>query len=34
VISGFYVYYGDRAPLPYSLTMVAMAAFVAVGRGV
>ena len=32
LISGLYLSYGDSAPLPYSLIMAAMAAFVAYGR--
>lgn len=32
LISGFYVKYGDRPPLPYSLTMAILAAVIAVGR--
>jgi hypothetical protein len=32
LISAFYLYYGDRAPLPYSVTMAIMAAFIAYGR--
>jgi DoxX-like family len=32
LISGFYVYYGDRSPLTYSVAMALVAAFVAYGR--
>ena len=32
LISAIYLYYKDFAPLPYSLTMAAMAAFIAYGR--
>lgn len=32
LISGFYVRYGDSAPLPYSVVMAIMAAFIAYGR--
>jgi hypothetical protein len=32
LISGFYVYFGDRPPLPFSLAMTALAAFIALGR--
>jgi DoxX-like protein len=32
LISGLYLAYGDFAPLPYSLAMALMAAFVAYGR--
>ena len=32
LISGFYLYYGDRAPLPYVVVMALMGAFVAYGR--
>lgn len=32
LISAFYVYYGDRAPLPYSVAMVVMGAFISYGR--
>lgn len=32
LISAFYIYYGDRAPLPYSVSMAIMAAFIAYGR--
>jgi hypothetical protein len=32
LISSFYLYYGDRAPLPYSVAMALMAAFIAYGR--
>jgi hypothetical protein len=32
LISALYLYYKDFAPLPYSLVMAAMAAFVAYGR--
>jgi uncharacterized membrane protein YphA (DoxX/SURF4 family) len=32
LISAIYVYYKDFAPLPYSLVMAAMAAFIAYGR--
>jgi len=32
LISAFYLYYRDFPPLPYSLTMAVMAAFVAYGR--
>lgn len=32
LISAFYIHYGDRAPLPYSVAMVIMAAFIAYGR--
>ncbi|HKO46088.1 MAG TPA: hypothetical protein VJV79_00105 [Polyangiaceae bacterium] len=32
LISAIYLYYGDLAPLPYSLVMAAMAAFIAHGR--
>jgi hypothetical protein len=31
-ISALYLRYGDRSPLPYSATMAALAAFIAVGR--
>lgn len=30
--SAFYLYYGDRAPLPYSLAMAVIAAFIFYGR--
>ena len=32
LISAIYLAYGDYAPLPYSLVMAAMAAFIAYGR--
>lgn len=32
VISALYVRYGDRAPLPYTVVMALMAAFIAYGR--
>lgn len=32
LISGFYLRYGDRAPLPFSATMAVIAAFVVYGR--
>jgi uncharacterized membrane protein YphA (DoxX/SURF4 family) len=32
LISAFYIHYGDRAPLPYSLAGVIMGAFIAYGR--
>jgi len=32
LISGLYLRYRDRAPLPYSVTMVLMAAFICYGR--
>ena len=32
LISAFYVYYGDRAPLSYSVAMAFMAAFICYGR--
>jgi hypothetical protein len=32
LISAFYIHYGDRPPLPYSVTMTLMAAFIAYGR--
>jgi heptaprenylglyceryl phosphate synthase len=32
LISAFYVYYGDRSPLPYSVAMAIMAAFISYGR--
>jgi hypothetical protein len=32
LISGFYLYFGDKAPLPYALAMTAMAAFICAGR--
>jgi DoxX-like family len=32
LISGLYIHYGDRPPLPYSVTMTLMAAFIAYGR--
>lgn len=32
LISAFYVRYGDRAPLPYTVVMALMAAFIAYGR--
>ena len=32
IISAFYLRYGDRAPLPYSITMTILAAVIAVGR--
>lgn len=32
LISGFYVYYRDRSPLPYSAAMALVAAFIAYGR--
>jgi hypothetical protein len=31
-ISALYVRYGDRAPLPYAVTMAVLAALIAVGR--
>lgn len=30
--SAFYAYFGDRAPLPYSLAMAVIAAFIVYGR--
>jgi hypothetical protein len=32
LISALYIYYGDRAPLPYSVAMAIIAAFIAYGR--
>lgn len=32
LISAFYIHYGDRSPLVYSVAMAIMAAFVAYGR--
>jgi DoxX-like family len=32
LISAFYIHYGDRAPMPYSVTMALLAAFIAYGR--
>jgi hypothetical protein len=32
LISALYVRYGDRAPMPYSITMAILAAFIAYGR--
>lgn len=32
LISGLYLYYGDKAPLPYVLIMAALAAFIVIGR--
>jgi hypothetical protein len=32
LISAFYVHYGDRAPLPYSVAGAVLAAFIAYGR--
>jgi len=32
LFSAFYLRYGDRAPMPYSLVMTVMAAFIAFGR--
>jgi hypothetical protein len=32
LISGFYVYYGDRSPMTYSVAMAVMAAFISYGR--
>lgn len=32
LISGFYLYYRDSAPLPYSVVMALMAAFISYGR--
>jgi len=32
VISGLYIYYGDKPPLSYSVAMAVVAAFVAYGR--
>jgi hypothetical protein len=32
LISGFYLHYGDRPPLPYSVTMAILAVVVAIGR--
>ena len=32
LITAFYIYYGDRAPMPYSVAMVIMGAFIAYGR--
>jgi hypothetical protein len=32
LISAFYIYYGDRSPLPYSVAMAIMAAFISYGR--
>ena len=32
LVSAIYIAYGDHAPLPFSLSMAAMAAFIAYGR--
>jgi hypothetical protein len=32
LITALYIYYGDRAPMPYSATMAVLAAFIAYGR--
>lgn len=32
VVSGLYLYFGDKAPLPYSLIMAVLAAFIIFGR--
>ena len=32
LISAFYVHYGDRAPLPYSVAMAIMGVFISYGR--
>jgi DoxX-like family len=32
LISAIYLYYGDSSPLPYSVAMAVMAAFIAYGR--
>jgi hypothetical protein len=32
LISAFYVYYGDRSPMTYSVAMAVMAAFISYGR--
>jgi uncharacterized membrane protein YphA (DoxX/SURF4 family) len=32
LVSSFYLYFGDSAPLPYSMTMVFLAAGIAFGR--
>ena len=32
LVSAFYVHYGDRPPLPYSVAMAIMAAFISYGR--
>jgi hypothetical protein len=32
LISAWYVYYGDRSPLPYSVAMAIMAVFISYGR--
>ena len=32
LISAFYVYYGDRSPMTYSVAMAIMAAFISYGR--
>jgi uncharacterized membrane protein YphA (DoxX/SURF4 family) len=32
LISAFYVYYGDRSPMVYSVAMAIMAAFISYGR--
>ena len=32
LISAFYLHYGDRAPMPYSVIMTLMAAFISYGR--
>jgi hypothetical protein len=32
LISAIYIYYGDQAPLPFSVAMAVMAAFIAYGR--
>jgi hypothetical protein len=32
LITGFYIYYGDRSPMTYSIAMAIMGAFIAYGR--
>jgi hypothetical protein len=32
LITALYLHYGDRAPVPYSITMAILAAFIAYGR--
>ncbi len=32
LITAFYIYYGDRAPMPYTIVMALMGAFIAYGR--
>jgi hypothetical protein len=32
LITAFYIYYGDRPPMPYSVAMAIMGAFIAYGR--